>query len=206
METKPLDMNPSNRDDLDLDLDLTSGVLADNIESDYQPFSVQDNKLSSLDESFENFNSATIEAQDISGQLLKKLLPVVNNFKLDVSVETDPELYMAQAKMIDQVRQLVNDSRKAAAEHTKTMLQAQAIKDQKEANFNMAEVLRNIKLNSAAWAANDPNHPVFANEKELEDTLNRITKDEVISDGELEIAPGKLPRPDGKEANDPFKE
>lgn len=163
-------------------------------------------ELSTLEDSFAILDATTVRTQNTRDYILDKLIPVISNFKLDVSVETDPELYQAQARMIDQARQLLNDCDATARNHTNLKLKKTAIDDQREATVNVVEVLSQIKLNNAAWNVGDVNKPAFGTEEELASALQEATKDEVILDGELEFSPGKLPRPDETDANDPFSE
>lgn len=151
--------------------------------------------VSTVEESFNRFDDTTSRTQSIRQILLNKLVPVIEDFELSVSNDTDAELYQAQAKMIDQTRQILNDMDNSSKNHTTLKLKQASLNEEHQANVNIAEILSKVKLTQAAtWSVMDANNPVLKNEQELNDVLKKLTQDEIIAEEELQSSTSKLPK------------
>lgn len=159
----------------------------------------------SLEQSMREYDQTTKDTQSFRRQVLDDMKNSMSIMR--VTIEDGDKMITAKLSYLSQLRELLNDIDNAARNNTTIKLKKSAIEEQHQSNINVVEILSKISLNNqASWAAGDVNHPVYKDEQALAQALANATSNEVISDAELEMSDGMLPRPKEKDENDPFDE
>lgn len=149
--------------------------------------------ISSLIDSMANYDSITIQTQDIRQQLVTKLLPEIVKADLSVTKLTDPELYAAQSKMLSEMRGLLTDMDTAARNHTSIKLKKTETEINANIAFSAADFLSQIKLNQGNIF--DTGSHVAQSKEEIDALIEKQFEDNgsIVLDSELESGELQLP-------------
>ena len=166
---------------------------------------VQEN-LMSLQDSMRNLDTAVLETQEVRRALLNKFLPEVLSLDMKVNAETDPDQYASQTRLIEQTRQLLNDIDNSAKNHVAAKLKQKDLDNQAEASINIAELLKEVKINQG-WGNDNLCSPAFKSE-ELDDLLDEKCDEAgcVVLDTELEMGTNNLPKEEDQDDFEKQKE
>lgn len=105
---------------------------------------VNDN-LVSLQESMSNLDATTSMTRSARNQLMTKLLPTVLNLDMEVTDRTDPELYESKARLVSEMRGLLNDMDSSARNHTNMKLKHKDAETNATNALNVAEFMAKIR-------------------------------------------------------------
>lgn len=148
--------------------------------------------LMSIEEAMLNMDSTVMQTQDIRNQLIVKLLPDILAMDTKIDRTSDPDLVASQARMISEMRGLLNDRDNASKNHLSLKLKQKDIETQSQISFSAAEFLATIKRNEEMPLKNET-FPM--SEQQIADLIDSQFKEQgcVVLDTELEEGSNMLP-------------
>ena len=151
-----------------------------------------DDKINSLTDSMNKYDSTVVNTQVIRQQLTNKLLTDVMRMDLSEAAK-DADLFAAHAKMISEARGLLNDIDNSSKNHTAVKLKQKDTESQASMAFSAAELLSKIRAGDLQTSGT-----VFVdNSEEIEKLIENQFDDpgSVVLDTELEVGTSMLPKP-----------
>lgn len=154
-----------------------------------------------LTDALKNLDETTEYTQDIRRTLINKFLDPVLNMDMTQDAKQDAEEYEAYNAMINTVRQLLNDVDTTTARHVNVKLKKIDLDQQRENNFDIAQLLASIKLTDTKWIQTNNKEKINYDdiENRLEEKFNELEDD--ILETELELGGSNLPKKEDEEEN-----
>ena len=101
--------------------------------------------LVSLQESMSNLDATASMTRSARNQLMTKLLPTVLAMDMEITERTDAELYESKARLVSEMRGLLNDMDTSARNHTNMKLKQKDVETNATNSLNVAEFMAKIK-------------------------------------------------------------
>ena len=151
--------------------------------------------LKSLEDTMLHLDNSTSTTQSVRNQMLKKLLPVVDNLDIETGLASDPDLLQAQSRLVSEVRGLLNDIDSSAKSQVSIKLKKSDLDTQKQSSINAAEILSQLRLTNDLIVKQVAGNPALPSKEEIEQHLEKefASSELDIPDTELEVGGSMLP-------------
>lgn len=151
--------------------------------------------LKSLEDTMLHLDNSTTTTQSVRNQMLKKLLPVVDNLDIETGLASDPDLLQAQSRLVSEVRGLLNDIDSSAKSQVSIKLKKSDLDTQKQSSINAAEILSQLRLTNDLIVKQVAGNPALPSKEEIEQHLEKefASSELDIPDTELEVGGSMLP-------------
>lgn len=151
--------------------------------------------LKSLEDTMLHLDNSTTTTQSVRNQMLKKLLPVVDNLDIETGLASDPDLLQAQSRLVSEVRGLLNDIDSSAKSQVSIKLKKSDLDTQKQSSINAAEILSQLRLTNDLIVKQVAGKPTLPSKEEIEQHIEEefASSELDIPDTELEVGGSMLP-------------
>lgn len=150
--------------------------------------------LVSLQESMLNLDATVSTTRSARNQLMTKLLPTVLSLDMEITDRTDAELYESKARLVSEMRGLLNDMDTSARNHTNMKLKQKDAETNATNSLNVAEFMAKIKPTVEMLSSLSSNS---TNDQDIDSRLEKRFNESnlTILDTELTTGQTSLPEP-----------